>query len=125
SCVFGADDKTLYYTVGGSDERHALHVSIRSGADPWPVGEAIQACELDTHDNYGRYPTGVSSDGKTLFFYDSWPGKARAAWRSTSQGPFTWFRDIGNWYAVQPNAACDRLYYSAADPAASIVAAPA
>jgi hypothetical protein len=125
SCVFAPDDRTLYYTFGGPDERYPLHVSTRSGSGPWPVGQAVEQCELEAHAGYGRYPTGVSSDGKTLFFYDSWRVEARAAWRAASSGPFTWFRDFGDLFVPQPNDACDRLYYSAADPAASIVSAPA
>lgn len=125
SCVFAPDDRTLYYTVGAVDERYPLHVSTRSGTGAWPVGEAIQSCELEAHSGYARYPTGVSSDGQTLFFYDSWRGKARAGWRTADSGPFTWFKDLGDLFVPQPNAACDHLYYSAADPASPILAAPA
>ena len=125
SCVFAPDDRTLYYTLGGPEERYPLHVSTRSDAAPWPVGQALEQCELEAHAGYGRYPTGISSDGRTLFFYDSWRVEARAAWRAASSGPFTWFRDLGALSMPQPNGACDRLYYSAADPNASIAFAPA
>jgi len=89
------------------------------------VGEAIESCEFEQHAGYARYPTAVSADGKTLFFYDSWRGKARAGWRETASGPFTWFKELGDVFVPQPNAACDHLFYSVADPASSILSAPA
>ena len=120
SCVFSPDGLGLFYTIGGADERHLLRESRRS-AGAWPIGVALEGCELEAHAGFGRYPTGVSSDGKTLFFYDAWRGIARGAWRETSDGPFTWFRDLGDWRAAQVNAACDGLYYSTAEGAAPIL----
>jgi hypothetical protein len=121
SCAFAPDDRTLYYTAGAIDERYPLRVSTRGDAGAWPVGAAIEGCEFEAHGGYGRYPSGVSADGKTLFFYDSWRGEARAAFRGDSTGAFTWFRDLGALFVPQPNQACDRLYGSVADPDASIV----
>jgi hypothetical protein len=123
SCVFAPDDRSIYYTAGAADERYPLRFSTRGDDGAWPVGTALEACEFEAHAGYGRYPTGVSADGKTLFFYDSWRGKARAAFRKSSTGSFTWFRDLGELFVPQPNSACDRLYYSVADPDASIVSA--
>jgi hypothetical protein len=125
SCALAPDDRTLFYTVGAADTQYLLRVSQREGTGPWPVGEELEQCELEAHGGYGRYPTGVSSDGKTLFFYDSWRGMARAAWRESTTSAFTWFRDLGERLVSQPNAACDRLYYSVADPTASLLSAPA
>lgn len=122
SCAFSPDGLGLFYTVGGADERHPLRESRRNSAGAaWPIGVALKACELEAHAGFGRYPTGVSSDGRTLFFYDAWRGVARGAWRETINEPFTWFRDLGNWRAVQVNAACDGLYYSAPEGAAPIL----
>jgi hypothetical protein len=121
SCAFSPDGLGLFYTVGGIDEPHPLRDSRRIQGAPWPIGVVLDACELEAHAGFGRYPTGVSSDGKTLFFYDSWRGVARAGWRATSDGPFTWFRDLGDRRALQVNAACDGLYYSATDGVAPIL----
>lgn len=125
SCAFSPDGLGLFYTAGGFDERYPLHESRRAQPGAWPVGAAIEACELEAHGGVGRYPTGISSDGKTLFYYDAWRGVARAAWRETSDGPFTWFRDLGDKRAAQVNAACDALYYSATESAAPILISPA
>jgi hypothetical protein len=120
SCALSPDGLELFYTVSGIDEPNPLRESRRSQPGPWPVGTALETCELEAHSGVGRYPTGVSADGKTLFFYDAWRNVARAAWRETNQGPFTWFRDLGDWRQVQANLACD-LYYSAPDAAAPIL----
>jgi hypothetical protein len=125
SCAISPDDRTLFYTAGAADTEHPLRVSKRDGTGAWPVGEQLEQCEFEAHGGYGRYPTGVSADGKTLFFYDSWRGMARAAWRESSTSEFTWFRDLDELIVSQPNAACDRLYYSVADPTSPILSAPA
>jgi hypothetical protein len=125
SCAISPDDRTLFYTAGAVDTQYPLRVSKRDDAGPWPVGEQLDQCEFEEHGGYGRYPTGVSADGKTLFFYDSWRGMARAAWRESNTSAFTWFRDLDELIVSQPNTACDRLYYSVADPTAPILSAPA
>jgi hypothetical protein len=125
SCALSPDDRTLFYTVGAGDTQHPLRVSKRDDTGPWPVGEQLDQCEFEAHGGYGRYPTGVSADGKTLFFYDSWRGMARAAWRESTTSAFTWFRDLEELIVSQPNAACNRLYYTVADPASHILSAPA
>jgi hypothetical protein len=112
--VIAPDDRTLYYLAippGGSE--YPLHVSTRSGAGAWPVGTALESCELRSFQGFNPAPTGVSSDGLTLFFWDSFYGVARAAFREEADGPFVWFDDLGPLVAAQPNVACNRLYYSA------------
>lgn len=125
SCALAPDDRTLFYTAGAVDTQYPLRVAERGDMGPWALGTPIDQCEFEAHGGYGRYPTGLSGDGKTLFFYDSWRGMARAAWRESNTTAFTWFRDLDDVIVSQPNAACDRLYYSAADPASPIRSAPA
>lgn len=118
--VIAPDDKTLYYNVTTSDDsEYPLHVSTRSGAAPWPVGEPLEACEFKGFAGLVRHPTAVSADGLTLFFFDSTRGAARAAFRRSATGPFLWFVDLGERYQATPNQSCDRLYYSASDPTTS------
>jgi hypothetical protein len=111
--VIAPDDRTLYYLAAPPDgATYALHVSTRSGVGAWPVGTEVKACQLESFQGFNPVPTGVSSDGLTLFYWDSFYGRARAAFRETAGGPFVWFDDLGELAAAQPNAACDRLYYS-------------
>jgi hypothetical protein len=114
SPVIAPDDRTLYYLAVPPDgAEYPLHVSTRAGSGAWPVGMAVQACELKSFEGFNPVPTGVSSDGLTLFFWDSFYGTARAGFREQPGGAFVWFDDLGVLVAAQPNAACDRVYYSA------------
>lgn len=124
--LIAPDDKTLYYNVfSGEDSVYPLHVSSRTGGEPWPLGQPIEACEFKAAGPLVRHPTGVSEDGLTLFFYDPIRELARAAFRSTPAGPFVWFSDLGPLLQAMPNRACDRLYYWASGAESSIFVAPA
>lgn len=124
--LIAPDDETLYYNVfTGEELEYSLHVSSRSGAQPWPVGQPIEACELKAFGSLVRHPTGASADGLTLFFYDPTRNAARAAFRRTAGGPFVWFSDLGPLYQAMPNQSCDRLYYWASDAESSIFVAAA
>jgi hypothetical protein len=114
SPVITADDRTLYYLAIPPDgAKYPLHVSTRAGSEAWPVGTPVEGCELESFDGFGPVPTGVSSDGLTLFFWDSFYGTARAGFRNEPGGAFVWVDELGALVAAQPNAACSRLYYSA------------
>jgi hypothetical protein len=64
-----------------------------------------------------RAPTGSSSDGRTLFFFDDVAGLERAAWRESPAVPFALFRDVGPFPEAAPSARCDSLYYRGQDAA--------
>lgn len=55
-------------------------------------------------------PTGMSADGRTLFFYDEARKVAKAAFRPNRTCPFTTFVDLGDRPGVVPNASCTALY---------------
>jgi hypothetical protein len=109
-CAISPDDRTLFYLASGGQGNQPLHVSTRTGTDPWPVGSEIEGCDFEAHGDLYSHPTGVSADGLTLFFYDWARSQARAAWRETTTGPFVWFKNLGTIEHAQPNTACDRLY---------------
>ncbi|HEX6278255.1 MAG TPA: hypothetical protein VFZ53_34655 [Polyangiaceae bacterium] len=109
--VIAPDDATLYYLVNNPDSDYPLHVSRRTGPEPWPVGSAVEICEFKQENGVVRQPTGVSTDGRTLFFNDFVRGVSRAAWRDSATGPFVWFADLGTRGHPQPNADCSRLYF--------------
>jgi hypothetical protein len=71
---------TTTVAIGGG--AGTLYSSSRATRDPWPVGQAFSECELQSHDLALRHPTGVSSDGLTLFYFDGVRGVARAASRA-------------------------------------------
>lgn len=111
--VIAADDLVLYYSVVSGAGATTLFVSTRTGSEPWPPGTPLDQCELNQHPLGVRLPTGVSADGLTLFFFDTARGVARAGFRAATDAPFARFVDLPG-YGSQPNAACDRLYYSLA-----------
>jgi len=112
-CAFAPDDRTLYYLASDGQNDQPLRVSKRTGAtSAWPVGQAIMGCEFQSHGDAFVQPTGVAADGLTVFFYDFARREARAAWRATADGPFVWFKELGMRSSPQPNAACDRLYFT-------------
>jgi hypothetical protein len=126
SALVGPDDRTLYYTiVATSDVLHPLFVSSRAGSGPWPAGDEVAACEFDARGPYTRVPTGLSSDGLTLFFFDAAREVARAAFRETEGDAFSWFIDLPDLLQPQVNAACDRIYYSSSSDFTGLLAADA
>jgi hypothetical protein len=60
-----------------------------------------------------RHPTGLSSDGRTVFYWDTLaPGAGRAAWRMTPLVEFQSSEVLGSdWHAIVTNASCTRLYF--------------
>jgi len=114
SAVVSPDGLTLYYTEFGPEpSTHPLRVSVREDVDsPWPLGGAVEACEFETLDAQAYAPSGVSADGLTLFYEDDVRGVSRAAYRAEPRGAFAHFEELGPRVRVQPNLACDRLYFS-------------
>jgi hypothetical protein len=69
-------------------------------------------------------PHGISADGLTLFFFDGARGKARAAFRLSLAADFRWYEELANMAAPQPNATCDRLYFSPTGGEPALLFAP-
>jgi len=61
-----------------------------------------------------KSPTGMSTDLRTLFFYDEEKKVTKAAFRPAPGCPYTTFADLGDRPFAMPNAACTAIYY--ADP---------
>jgi hypothetical protein len=110
--VVAADDRVLVYTAFSSEGEASLLISTRKDDGPWPTGEVVKGCEFAAHGSVIRRPTGIAADGLTLFYFDPDRGFARAAWRSSTDEPFSFFRDLKDVGRVAPSAACDKLYYS-------------
>jgi hypothetical protein len=67
-----------------------------------------------------RRPTGVSSDDRTLFFFDEVSGKERAAWREAPSAAFGVFGDLSVAPEGAPDEACRVLYYQGMDADAGV-----
>jgi hypothetical protein len=110
--VVAADDQTLLYNAMSEAGAWRLLISNRDADEAWPVGEPVPGCEFEAHGALVRRPTGIAADGLTLFFFDPDRGAARAAWRTSADEPFTFFRDLPGVGLAAPTALCDKLYYT-------------
>jgi hypothetical protein len=125
--VLGADDNSFFYLLtpaAGSPVLYESRWDASRGA--WTTGNALSNPELASASATSRRrPTGASSDGRTLFFYDEVGGQERAAWRDSVSSPFVMFVDTPGMTDAAPNHRCDTLYFleKAGDGSASAHAA--
>jgi hypothetical protein len=110
--IVSNDDRTFYYSRYGGGEVETMFASVRPDEIGWPVGTSLQGAMLDAKCGKRRRPTGISSDGLTLFYWDDLSGSERAAYRPSVGAAFTGAIDLGQLAEAQPTAACDALFYS-------------
>jgi hypothetical protein len=121
--VLGADGVSLYALFGPASGPFALLESRWSpSAHTWTPPSVLSAAGLTSADaTHRRRPTGASSDGLTLFFFDETVSLERAAWRDSISAPFARFADIGAPEAA-PNKQCNTLYFRGMDEEAGAAA---
>jgi hypothetical protein len=111
--VVSYDGKTLVYSVFGSAP---VTIQVATRPDPksaWtPVGPLDAAADLQAVGNARRRPTGVSSDLRTLFYWDEVKSTEMAAWRPSVAAPFDTWNDLGPIFGATPGNNCAGLYYS-------------
>jgi hypothetical protein len=113
--VIAPDDLMFFYSVENASDAYTLFVSKREPGALWPVGVAVEECDLKRHSTGMRRPTALSADGLTLFYQDEPRGQPMAAFRAGVAEPFSEFVKLEGYAAPRPNAACDRLYFSGLD----------
>jgi hypothetical protein len=121
--ALGADGVSLYALFGPASGPFALLESRWSpSAHAWMAPAILSAPALTSADaTHRRRPTGASSDGLTLFFFDETVNLERAAWRASISSPFAQFIDIGVPEAA-PNKQCSTLYFQGTDEEAGVTA---
>lgn len=113
SPVLSPDGTRFVYAIRtpGLDQPVILE-SQRNRNGGWQVGSAYSNSEFFSLSGQLRRPTGIASDGRTLFYYDEVSGTEKAAWRdSVSKLTYTTIVDLGAKQQATPNAACTRLYF--------------
>jgi len=115
--VLSGDGKLLYYSQYGVSA-YTMHESYRPGASGvWPQGQAmIEKDFLAPSLSARRRPTGISSDGRTLFFWDESANIERVAFREGEEMPhntYASFADLGAYQYAVPTQSCTRIYFSA------------
>lgn len=113
--VVGESDATMFFSVIAPGVTTTLHTSIRFNPTAvWPSRSPVNVAELAASGSARKRPTGLSGDGRTLFYWDETAAKTRRAVRGPGAlATFDTFTDLGTQQAVQPAASCKRIYYSA------------
>lgn len=116
--VLGAQGESLFYTYY-STELSGTQPTLRESRridGSWSFVSMSLGSLLEGTVSERRIPTGLSTDGLTLFYADEVEGDFRMAWRINPTVPFDYSEtlDLGTVvYAAAPNSACDRVYFSA------------
>jgi hypothetical protein len=110
--VVAPDDLTFFFSRYGGGITHTVYESRRNGPVTWPLGTPHPESSLSVVDGQRRYPTGISSDLRTLFYFDEPTGKEHMAVRATVADDFDRFIGLGAQSGAQPNLACNVLYFS-------------
>jgi hypothetical protein len=111
--VLGVGGGSLFYLFGLPGALPALYESKWDSLQhTWTAGVALANPDLAiVTPTVRRRPTGASSDGRTLFFFDETTGQERAAWRDAPTSPFVQFMNITGIAEAAPNDRCDTLYF--------------
>jgi hypothetical protein len=123
--VLGGDGASLFFLVTPTAGAPVLVESTYDSVGrAWTGGVAFSNPELASTDStHRRRPTGASSDGLTLFFFDEVAGLERGAWRSTTDAAFDQFVDLPDLDEAAPSTSCATLYIApSADASASAIA---
>ena len=88
-----------------------VYESAWTGAG-WAMPESISQDLFDGTSSDRALPSGLSSDSRTLFYFDEGSGKQLARFRDRPDAPLYTVVDLGARDGAAPDARCDRLYYS-------------
>jgi len=108
--ISAGDDQLLFNS--SLDTESTIVVSTRTEAGAWSPPRTLSAGIFDGSAGERRLPTGISSDGRTLFYFNEESAKEEARWRATSSptSPLYDMLSLGARRGAAPNAACNRLY---------------
>ena len=115
SPIVSADDDQLFFNSAFLDADSTIVISSRSETGLWSAPRALNPGIFDGGAGQRRLPTGVSADGRTLFYFNEESGEQEARWRAATNpdSPLYDMRSLGARHGAVPNAACNRLYFDA------------
>jgi hypothetical protein len=87
----------------------------------WDMPRNISQSLFDGSGDKRPLPTGLSSDSRTLFYFDEAQSKELARFRDRPDAPLYDTIDLGALNGAVPNLGCNRLYYSNAGDISSEV----
>lgn len=111
--VLSKDGKMLWYTDMLKTSGSSLRVSFKMSDGTFDYPNVVDTARLQMEDGKRRRPTGISSDGRVLFFWDEAAESSFSAFRIGLSAEFGDFHAIApNGKRAMPNDACDRFYVS-------------
>jgi hypothetical protein len=110
--TLSAADDQLFYNSSFLDADSTIVVSSRTGTDSWSAPRTLSGGIFDGAPGKRRLPTGVSLDGRTLFYFNEETAQQEARWRASSSvdSPLYDMLSLGARRSAAPNSACSRLY---------------
>jgi hypothetical protein len=112
--VLAPDGKSLIflsYTPGIADNPAVVYESLLS-ANIWAMPNNISKYIFDGTTAKRPLPSGLSSDSRTLFYYDEATSKQVARFRDRPDAPLYTLVDLGGRMGAIPNSTCRRIYYT-------------
>jgi hypothetical protein len=115
--MLSEDGQFLYYSQTGIFTLTMCESYRKTGdTSPWGQGRNLQEAQLSAPDTSGVHmiPTGMSSDGLTLFFWDGVAKTERAAFRDNAltNNTYKQFLTLGATYRnAAPVGSCGRIYF--------------
>jgi hypothetical protein len=111
SPTISAGDDQLFFN-SSLDTDSTIVFSSRAGTGAWSPPKTLSDGIFDGAGGERRLPTGVSADGRTLFYFNEQSGEEEARWRATNSAtsPLYDMLSLGMRRGAAPNSACNRLY---------------
>ena len=112
SPTIAAGDDQLFFNSSFLGADSTIVASSRSGTGTWSSPRTLSAGIFDGRAGQRRLPTGISADGRTLFYFNEESAEQEARFRATSSltSPLYDMRSLGARRGATPNFACNRLY---------------
>jgi len=101
----------LAYTPGVATNPAVVYESLLSGA-AWAMPNNISQYIFDGTTDKRPLPSGLSSDSRTLFYFDEASNKQMARFRDRPDAPLYTVVDLGGRMGAVPNSTCQRIYYT-------------
>lgn len=113
--VVSAGDDQLIFNSTFPNSASTVVYSTRTGGSAWSAPRQLQANLLDGDSSTRRLPTGLSADGRTLFYFNEETMLEEGRWRTanTASSPLYDQVSLGLRRGATPNTACNRLYSGA------------
>jgi WD40-like Beta Propeller Repeat len=112
--VLAPDGKSFVFSGFSPDAGTSLvYESLLSGA-AWAMPKNLSVDLFDGSGGKRPLPSGLSSDSRTLFYFDEATSKEVARYRDRPDAPLYYHVDLGDLAGAVPNEKCDRVYYSTA-----------